>query len=59
MEKWTYAIGGALVVACIVGAQADEPRPSREPSGLSFHVRTAHCQVAGRLSPIRLKFVCA
>jgi hypothetical protein len=57
MEKWAIAIAGAVVLACLL--TQGEPAPSRGAHGLAFHVRTAHCHIAGTLSPTRVRLFCA
>jgi hypothetical protein len=57
MEKWSYAIIATVVAAGLLGAATSESE--RRVPLVKFHVRTAHCQLAGASRPMTVKMVCS
>jgi hypothetical protein len=59
MSKWSYVFAGAVFLAAVSQVAGSDAAPRRSSGGLAFHVRTAHCQLAGAILPVRMKLVCA
>jgi hypothetical protein len=57
MERWSVAIVLAVLAGGAYGFHVKETTSSRAPH-VAFHVRTAHCQIAGSTSPARFAAVC-